>query len=162
MESTGVLRGRRRSTGERKSIERRRSRSQSRKSGPKVVQAAREGRDERRRMSDSHRRDSKSKATTRRRERSELRPPLPGRSIIGRSSLPGRLSAPTLTPVAIDVEPGFIDNTAVASSDNSYMIEPMQQVEDEATSITEINWTPGMVADASRGILRGDRDLQLR
>lgn len=113
-------------------------------------------------MSDSHRRDSKSKATTRRRERSELRPPLPGRSVIGRSSLPGRLSAPILAPVAIDVEPGLIDTTAVASSDNSRRIEPMQQVEDEANSIAEVDWTPRMVADAARGILRGDRELQLR
>lgn len=113
-------------------------------------------------MSDSHRRDSKSKATTRRRERSELRPPLPGRSIIGRSSLPGRLSAPTLAPVAIDVEPGLIDTTTAASSDIGSEIEPMQQVKHEATSSSELVWTPMKVAHAACGILRGDKGLQLR
>ena len=175
MEGTGGIRGRRHSTGERKSferrehsssgtgerksIERRRSRSQTRKSGPKLVLTARDGREERRRLSDSNRRDIKIKAVTRRRERSEIRPPLPGRSVIGRASLPGRLSAPALAPHPAQ-EPGLVDTTSIVSGDHGQEFEPMQQDEQEVNPAAM--WTPEMVNEAARGVLRGDKELQLR
>lgn len=121
---------------------------------------ARDGREDRRRLSDSNRRDSKSKAVTRRRERSELRPPLPGRSVIGRASLPGRLSAPPAVALHATQEPGLVDTTSITSGDHGQEFEPMQQDEQEVNPAAM--WTPEMVNDAARGVLRGDKETQLR
>lgn len=116
-------------------------------------------------MSGTHRRDSRNKATARRRERIELRPPLGAHPGIGRASLPARLSAPGVVPpapageVEVDIE---IDEVQHGDGGG---VEAMQQdkPEEETGKVEEeARWTPEMVEEAARGILGDDRQLQLR
>lgn len=161
---------RRRSASERKSVDRR-SRSDRRKSGPKSVDLEtnrQEGKEGRRRMSGTHRRDSRNKATAKRRERSELRPPLGAHPGIGRASLPARLSAPGVVPPAPPADEIEVDTEIdeVQQADGGG-VEAMQQDkpegEGEGEKVEEdARWTPEMVEEAARGILGEDRQLQLR
>lgn len=161
----------RRAAVDRKSIERR-SRSNRRKSGPKSadVETSRQGGIEgRRRMSDTHRRNSRNKAAVRRRERSELRPPLAGgHPGIGRSSLPARLPPARFSNQTARASGDAVAGDSVAVAEKSDGVEAMQQDEQEEKKPTEeeeeeeARWTPEMVAEAARGILGPDRQLQLR
>lgn len=161
---------RRRSASERKSVDRR-SRSNRRKSGPKSVDLEtnrQEGKEGRRRMSGTHRRDSRNKATAKRRERSELRPPLGAHPGIGRASLPARLSAPGVVPpappageVEVDIEIDDVQQTDGGGVEAMQQDKPEGEGEGEKVE-EDARWTPEMVEEAARGILGEDRQLQLR
>ncbi|CAM9162670.1 unnamed protein product, partial [Laminaria digitata] len=155
--NNGAAAARRRSANpsERKSVDRR-SRSNRRKSGPKSVDLEtnrQEGKEGRRRMSGTHRRDSRSKATARRRERSELRPPLGAHPGIGRASLPARLSAPGPGVVAVAPAPAVVVDIEIdeAQKEDGGGVEAMQQDKsEEEEKAEEARWTPEMVEEAAR------------
>ena len=112
-------------------------------------------------MSGTHRRDSRNKATARRRERSELRPPLGAHPGIGRASLPARLSAPgVVAPARPEVE---VDDARKADEGGVVaMQQDNPEEEGEEEKVEEGRWTPEMVEEAARGVLGQDRQLQLR
>lgn len=116
-------------------------------------------------MSDTHRRKSKSKAAARRRERSELRPPLPGHPGIGRASLPSRLPAPMMSARAEPAEQpavAAVVRLPEATAEDVGKTDLVQPMDEDDKEHDGARWTPEMVAEAARGILGDDTLLQLR